>query len=220
MQTDYVPRADYAFSTWLHPLVKYLQTKYADWGVPAAEMDALQSMASAFEEALVTAKEPATRTVVTVGMKNTTRKAVEHKVRAVVRSYVSYNPAVTNEDREAMQLTVRKTTRTRTPVADRPPYIMTEAAGPRRICFHFGGESHHSKAKPPGQHGAEIAWVIADTKPVEVEALTNSSVYTHTPMILTFKESERGKTLWHATRWENTRGERGPWSEIYSAVIP
>jgi hypothetical protein len=31
---------------------------------------------------------------------------------------------------------------------------------------------------------------------------------------------QRGKTVYFALRWENTRGEKGPWSEIMSAIIP
>jgi hypothetical protein len=87
------------------------------------------------------------------------------------------------------------------------------------VKFEFG-ESATSKAKLKDQHGVEIASVIADSKPLEIDDLNRSSFDTHTPMILSFKESERGKTLWYAARWENTRGEKGPWSEIFSVVIP
>jgi hypothetical protein len=31
---------------------------------------------------------------------------------------------------------------------------------------------------------------------------------------------DRGKKLYFALRWENTRGEKGPWSEIHSTIIP
>jgi hypothetical protein len=30
----------------------------------------------------------------------------------------------------------------------------------------------------------------------------------------------RGKTVWFRLRWENNRGQKGPWSELYSAIIP
>ncbi|MDR2362267.1 MAG: hypothetical protein LBD91_06005 [Prevotellaceae bacterium] len=29
-----------------------------------------------------------------------------------------------------------------------------------------------------------------------------------------------GKTVYFALRWENTRGEKGPWSDIMSATVP
>jgi hypothetical protein len=43
---------------------------------------------------------------------------------------------------------------------------------------------------------------------------------TNSPLDIEFTEEDRGKVVWFAVRWENTRGEKGPWSEIYFAIIP
>jgi hypothetical protein len=43
---------------------------------------------------------------------------------------------------------------------------------------------------------------------------------THTPFTLEFDENERGKTIYFCLCGENTRGEKGPWSEIQNAIIP
>jgi hypothetical protein len=50
--------------------------------------------------------------------------------------------------------------------------------------------------------------------------LTHSTFCTRAPLRLTFNGNERGKTLYFATRWENTRSVKGPWSEIMEAIIP
>jgi len=31
--------------------------------------------------------------------------------------------------------------------------------------------------------------------------------------------ADAGKTAYYALRWENTRGETGPWSDVVSATI-
>ncbi|MDR1552126.1 MAG: hypothetical protein LBS69_01520, partial [Prevotellaceae bacterium] len=77
-----------------------------------------------------------------------------------------------------------------------------------------------SKAKPAGQHGAEIRWTISDTPVVDVEELIHSAFDTHTPFTLEFQGHERGRMAYFCLCWENTRGEKGPWSEIVSAIIP
>jgi hypothetical protein len=77
-----------------------------------------------------------------------------------------------------------------------------------------------SKAKPDGQHGMEMVWEIASEKPAHVRNLSHSAFDTRSPLTLEFDEEECGRTLWYAARWENTRGEKGPWSEILSIVIP
>jgi hypothetical protein len=68
-------------------------------------------------------------------------------------------------------------------------------------------------------HGIEIAWVLSDTAPTEIEELIHSAFATKSPLELTFKESERGKKVFFAVRWETGTAKKGKWSAIYSAVI-
>jgi hypothetical protein len=90
----------------------------------------------------------------------------------------------------------------------------------RHPTIHFYDHGKKSKAKPAGQHGAEIRRAILDALPVDVSALTNSSFDTHLPFTIEFERHERGKTVYFNLCWQNTRGEKGPWGEIQSAIIP
>jgi hypothetical protein len=119
-----------------------------------------------------------------------------------------------------MELTIHKTSRTPAPVADRYPGVEIDSGTIRRLIIHFFVLGNRSKAKPAGQHGVEIRWAILDAAPDSISKLVNSSFDTHTPFTLEFDENQRGKTVWFCLCWENTRGEKGPWSEIVSAVIP
>ncbi|MDR0582023.1 MAG: hypothetical protein LBG31_03565, partial [Prevotellaceae bacterium] len=90
-----------------------------------------------------------------------------------------------------------------------------------RLTIHFYDQgSKKSKAKPKGQHCAEIKWGILPAPPASVNDLAHSDVDTHTPFTLEFDESQRGSTVYFCLRWENTTGQKGPWSEIMSAIIP
>jgi hypothetical protein len=66
----------------------------------------------------------------------------------------------------------------------------------------------------------EIAWALSDTPVTRWNELTHSNVDTNSPFTLVFENDQCGKTIYFAIRWENTRGEKGPWSEITSAIIP
>jgi hypothetical protein len=66
----------------------------------------------------------------------------------------------------------------------------------------------------------ELVWIIADTPPKEVEELVHSAFATRSPLELTFKESERGKHVYFAVRWETGTVKKGKFSAIYSAIIP
>jgi hypothetical protein len=76
------------------------------------------------------------------------------------------------------------------------------------------GVSHLLRTqKPPGP-------IAGKCSPATVEDLINSAFDTKSPYTFVFEEAQRRKMLYFCLRWENGKGEKGPWSEIYSAVIP
>jgi hypothetical protein len=219
LKKDFLPKKDSDFLSWVISFLGYLASILPRISFPESVYTELVALRDAFAQKLTIADTPATRTKLTVQAKNTARTALEKRIRLVVKEYVNYNHMVTDEDRDGLGLPIYKDKRTPAPVAEKAPVLIVSAAGPRQVRFDFGA-TKDVKAKPEGQHGAEITSVISDTKPAEIEDLTRSSFDTNSPLILTFKESERGKTLWFAARWENTSGEKGPWSEIESTIIP
>jgi hypothetical protein len=61
--------------------------------------------------------------------------------------------------------------------------------------------------------------VISDEPVESLGKLSHSTFDTKTPLFLEFDREDRGKRVYLAMRWENTRGEKGPFSPIVSAVI-
>ena len=221
MSTDFIPKSDNKFVVWLKTLVAYLLAKVTEWKLPQADVDELETLAADFETALEVAENPSTRTKVSVQIKNDARKAAESKIRIFLKAFVTYNPAVTDADRDAMDIPIHKTTRTKSPVAKDSPDNDTDTSVIGHVTVHFYEKgSRHKKAKPEGQHGAEIAWIVSDTPPTRWDELLHSNIDTNSPFTLSFEHDQRGRTLYFALRWENTRGEKGPWSEIQSAIIP
>ncbi|MDR1864959.1 MAG: hypothetical protein LBR08_05235 [Bacteroidales bacterium] len=71
-----------------------------------------------------------------------------------------------------------------------------------------------------GVRGAEIRWLISATPPVNWDDLRHSEFDTRSPFTMSFSGDQRGQTVYFALRWENNTGEKGPWCEIQSAIIP
>jgi hypothetical protein len=157
-----------------------------------------------------------------VQAKKTAHQLLEKTVRSVVREYLAHNHLVADNDRVALGLPIYKTTHTPAPVAHEAPDVDVDTSLQGCITIHFFEQGHrHKKAKPAGQHGAEIAWVISNEPVTSTSKLIHSAFDTHTPLTLNFQEEDhRGQMLYFAIRWENTRGEKGPWSRIYNAIIP
>ncbi|MDR1326304.1 MAG: hypothetical protein LBK00_09750 [Treponema sp.] len=48
----------------------------------------------------------------------------------------------------------------------------------------------------------------------------NSEFDTANPFTLKFDENQRGKQVYFCLRWESSTSLKGPFGEIYSAIIP
>jgi hypothetical protein len=152
--------------------------------------------------------------------KNETRDTLKSATRRFVKGYVEYNPVVTDKDRELMGLPIHDTKPTPVTTPASFPVPTVKQPSPGTVEVNVVDSVSGRKAKPAGVHGFETAWAILDTAPVDWEQLNHSSFSTRTPLHLTFHGADRGKTLYFALRWENTRGVKGPWSEIFSTIIP
>jgi hypothetical protein len=176
---------------------------------------------TAFTTAFSNWKNPAERTPVKTTTLEKAEKACREMFRKLYTGCLKNSPVVTDEDLQSMGLPARHSGGGK-PVP--PPTTFVAATvtpiGQGIIEIHFRDKGSDSKAKPAGVHGAEIAWAILDTPPIEYEELTHSSFDTQTPLRMTFENHLRGKILYFALRWENTTGEKGPWGEIMSAIIP
>jgi hypothetical protein len=147
-------------------------------------------------------------------------ESVRRAVRRFVNEYLRYNSAVKDEDRVNLGLHVPDTKPTAVARPKTCPSVYVRSAGPRqlRLVWHDAGTV--SKVKPAGVHGCEIRWAILDEHPTANGDLTCSEFCTRSSYVFAFDEAQRSKTVYFCLRWENTRGEKGPWSEIIHAVIP
>jgi hypothetical protein len=218
---DFIPSAEVKFDIWQNNFIEKTIAVAENLGIPSQAVTAIVSEQEKWQTVLAVAIDPATRTKGAVREKQEERKIYESQLRKFIKSYLTYNPLLTDHLRKDMGLPIHKTTRTPAPVATEAPDMDIDTSVIGRLIIHFfekGGK--HKKNKPEGQHGIEIRWMISDTHPNRWDDLTHSEIDTNSPHTLAFENYERGKTIYFALRWENTRGEKGPWSEISSAIIP
>ncbi|MDR2773821.1 MAG: hypothetical protein LBC19_03595 [Tannerella sp.] len=176
----------------------------------------------AFEAAFTEWKDPSERTKTKTARLNEAEKAFKAVYRKLYTGFLRESPIVTDDDLISMDLPKRSSGRKPSPVPDEFPDADADTSQIRRITIHFyENKSAHKKAKPAGVHGAEIRWSVFDTQQeVYLDELTNSSFDTNSPFTLEFTDRQRGKVLYFALRWENTRGEKGPFGPVLNAVIP
>ncbi|MDR2119312.1 MAG: hypothetical protein LBP64_00355 [Tannerella sp.] len=185
--------------------------------------ESLRPAYEAFAEAFEDWKNPAERTPIKTAALKTAESAFIPLYRHLYMGMLKENPLVTDADLMAMGMPERNAGKRRqASVPDTSPVASVKLPEPGIVEIHFrdGAVDSSSRAKPAGVHGAEIAWTVSDTPPAGWSQLEHSSFDTASPFRLAFEGDRRGRRLYFALRWENTRGEKGPWSEIRYTVIP
>jgi hypothetical protein len=222
MHNDYIPYNDQEFLTWLLNLLGYIPSLGLDHlGIPVAEYNDLKGKANKFQDAFLVAAEPVSRTKVTVQEKNETRRAAEKTVRQFAKQHLTYSDLLTDADRNGLGLPIHKRSRTKAPVADDSPGFDLNTSTPGRIGLRFFERgNNHKSAKPAGQVLVETRWTISEQPIVAWEDLIHSEISVDLLLTLEFVGSSRGRKVYVAARWVNTRGKKGPWSEIRNAIIP
>jgi hypothetical protein len=216
---DFIPAADAAFNTWQYQLADAIGDHATAWGIPATAVTQLQNQRGNWDGAYSWVTNPATKTKARILAKNEARKEYVAFLRALLKQYITYNPAVSDEDRVNMGLPIHDTKPTPVPPPSTRPEFEFEIAT-RQIKIHFRDAGSESRAKPKGVAGAVIYYEIRETPPADQEDLRNSVFTGRTPYSLEFHESDRGKRVYFAIRWQNAKGDKGPWSELQNAVIP
>jgi hypothetical protein len=163
--------------------------------------------------------DPALRTKVDIENLKQAKAAFTAVYRKLYQ-LIKHLPTVTNGDLAAMGFpTVSAPTHTPVPPPNTAPEAEIRFPAPSVVEIHFRDAGSERKGKSHGVHGAEIGWAILESAPSKMADLVHSSFDTNSPFRLTFDIDQRGKTLYFAVRWENTRGEKGPWSEIHNVIV-
>jgi hypothetical protein len=155
--------------------------------------------------------------------KNIAFFAAETNLKPLYRKWyriLKESPYVDNENLVRMNFPERPSgiRHRNTPPSDIPNARVTHAAQ-AVLRFDFYNTETGRRAKPYGVRGVEVVYALLDAPPTSIDELAHSRVSTRSPYILTFDFSLIGQSVYFAMRYENTIGEKGPWSPIYTVAI-
>ncbi|MDR2785477.1 MAG: hypothetical protein LBB83_06145 [Treponema sp.] len=131
------------------------------------------------------------------------------------------SPLVTNAELEGMGLPPR-------PAGGHSPHpvdrvfakLFLQPLGSLVLSATFQNRDTGSSVIPYYLTGAVLFYLISDTPVTSQNELTHSKLASRSPHEFIFEPEQRGKMVYMAARWQNRRGELGPWSDIVSAPIP
>jgi hypothetical protein len=183
--------------------------KQADCTETTGKIDAFLTARTAYEENDSTKNRMA---------KDEARDAAKSALRDFANGSMRYNKQMKDEDRLFYGLHSADRTAGAEPATY--PEAEPDTSVIRQVSIQFWDSATKKRGKPHGVHGAEIRWALLDRAPVLVDELVNSDFDTASPFTLKFDESQRGRRVYFCLRWESNTNLKGPFGEIYSAVIP
>ncbi|MBP1640154.1 MAG: hypothetical protein H6Q17_1737 [Bacteroidetes bacterium] len=217
---DYIPPGDSAFNVWQGNTMNQISSNLIAWFIADKNFQDLQTLQTKWSSAYLKASNKQNRTSADVQDKNDARYNYEKAIRSFLGEWITFNSHVTDADRERMGLTVRKETRTPVPVpATRPIATVDFSIRQQHTVAYVDEANGRSKAKPTGVHGCEIWVKVGGEAPKSASELSYKGTCTASPYTVSFDGDDTGKIAYYWIRWINNRGEHGPWSAPFSAMI-
>jgi hypothetical protein len=217
-QTDFIPRADAAFTVFFRNIAGYCGERLVAWGhIPPEDFGALAGAFDEWQQAYEATRAPHIPQL-TAEMRRA-RRASERALRAFINRFLRW-PPVTDLDRDKMGIRNHHTPHTSHGAPASAPEIEFALSVIRQIAIRYRDFGAAGWAKPGHARLIEIRWAILDAAPDTVRALINVELDTATPCVLEFAEADRGRRIFAAARWVSNTGDKGPWSDIESAFIP
>jgi hypothetical protein len=229
MPHDYIPRPDGDFSAWANHYAEAVHKFWQANGLDDSDLkpldDALAEWnkdypahvaAQAKAEAAAAAKKGA-RYTGGGGVPGLEPEA--RRIAAFIQTY----PKTTDADRATTGIRVRPPTRAASTAPTTAPLARIESGNRLTHTLRFTDESTPTRrAKPKGVQGAEVWLAIGDANtpaPPLGDSYKFLSLSSRGNLNAAFTAADAGKTAYYALRWVNTRGEKGPWSEVTTATV-
>ncbi|MDR1561462.1 MAG: hypothetical protein LBS54_00035 [Dysgonamonadaceae bacterium] len=223
---DYIPRREEDFHLWQYVFITNLNEMGAENFIPAPEYEELMRLYYDYNQKYEIANNPNTRTKPSVQDRQQSRKIYESYIRDIVRTYLANNHKLTDAQRELLNITVRKKTRTRIGAPDTYPVLTVKQVDAGRILVQFRKQELDNIKEsvrrniPYGYIGAFIKYGVFDQPAKDHSELNLSVIATRPKKIISFNTCDRKKTACFSIAWETRKGETGPWSPVVSENIP
>jgi hypothetical protein len=216
----YFPSKDADVIPWAKNFVTVLAANTARWGIAADMVTSLCAMSAASAEAYTRRFLPDSGKG-SVEQKVLARSALKTGVQNMVNGHINHNPAVTPDDRVALGLYVYGSGRSPVPVPVTTVVLRPAPGLVRQLVVHFTDSATPEKrAKPYEALTMELMCAVLPSPPAGIQDLARSVSVTKSPLTLTFREEDRGRTVYMAGHWKGHRQQDGPWSAIISAIVP
>lgn len=221
MANGYIPNGDSDFLTWAQNFSTYFTAHAVSMGFTASDATAVNDVIDGFDDSLGqhVAKQEGSRAACL--QKDADRGSAEETIRAFVRR-IQAAPQVTDEDRQALGITVRDRLRAMALAPMRRPVGSIDTSEYLVHTIRYREEGAQGRARPQNAIGCEV-WLCVTANgqpaPTSPEQFTCAGLNSASPFVKKFDGADANKIAHYLLRWATRSGDYSGWSEILSAGI-
>lgn len=151
--------------------------------------------------------------------KNVTKRAAMTAMQNFANSSIRFNPFMTEAARQEFGIAPRNAA-TPQPSPESAPTVVVETTLVRyQHRVKALNPDTGKTAKPAGVHGIRVVWKVGGDRPSGCDAMEQGLCSRKTVVAISHREIHFGKMVWFAARYENAKGEFGPWSEMVETYV-
>ena len=217
--TDWMPTSNDGKRQMCYSWINYAGKEWERLEIPEARITVLSGIYNDFMHLHMMPPEERTP-VIAAELKMATKK-LEDAMRLFKRQNL-FSPPL--EDKDYIGFGLKIPDSEPTPVA--APLGSAEAdimyLGGQQLELHF----KHTDGTPVdhrAEHGIKIYFDVFDandSRPLSGKELKRAQFTRHKKFVIRFEPEDIGKRVYFCLRYENAKGEAGPWGSMISAIIP
>lgn len=217
--SDFIPDRDGPALTWMQMFSAGITAAPARYQLVPADAAAIAAAVAAYAAAYADSQDPATRTKLTVAVKDQARFAAEQLCRQYA-AVIKPNAGIGDADKLAIGVPPPNNGRTPVPApASWPDLSILNGAPAQQVVRYSDVATPDSSAKPFGVERLELFVAVEAGPTGDVAAARYRGSYSRSGIAVNFTAADKGKTATYFARWVSTRGEAGPWSPPASLPI-
>jgi hypothetical protein len=202
----------------LNTKLDYLEENNNRFNIPQIELATLRTEVTAVNTFHAIASNKDKRSKIDVAKRNEAIDAAQLTARKVIDFYVVKSPNTTAVDYEVLRIPTSGPFHPLPPPKHAPGIRHLESNSLGVSIEFFDAESDR-RAKPGGVQSIEVCIQLGGEMPAGPAEMSERKIFTSSPIHLQFDFEDELKIVYLVFRWVGTRGDYGPWSEIYRVVI-
>jgi hypothetical protein len=215
-----IPSAPALFDGFQAVLAASCVTNAATWNLPSELVASIAAMKSEWDAAYALAANRNTSSPAVTAARNALFLDYRDLADRVMHDYIVGNSEVSEADKTAFGIHLRNRSRTRAARPSTVPVLEIDNRSiyAHRIDFH-DSDTPHTRSRATSAAYCELWYKIGGPPPASPEDTTVETSFTKSGQVIRYGNDEAGATVYYFARWVNRKGEKGPWSQMVSALV-